>query len=131
MEIVIRRVYEKGGFSPGELPVLVDRLWPRGMSKSSLEPVRWMKDWAPSSGLRQWFHAHPDDFGTFRRDYQKELDAVKTSLLADIATLLNAHNKSARRLVLLYGARDPEKNNAAVLRDYLNEALAAPARPMP
>jgi uncharacterized protein YeaO (DUF488 family) len=131
VEIETRRVYEKTPFAPRDLPVLVDRLWPRGVSKESLEPVRWMQDWAPSADLRKWFHQHPDGFETFRRRYIGELDGRRASLVTDLASLTLPSGKSPSRLVLLYGSRDTEHNHAVILKTYLDALSPELPRPIP
>jgi len=103
---------------PGER-FLVDRLWPRGVSKESLEGVEWLKDAAPSGGLRTWFGHDPERFTAFAERYRAELDARPDAL----APLLDAARRGP--VTLLYAAKDTEHNHAVVLRDYLEETLAA------
>lgn len=110
--IEIRRVYDPAPFPGDGRAVLVDRLWPRGLSKARLAGVLWLKDVAPSAALRKWFGHDPARWDGFRRRYFAELDA-------------NPAVEALRRLaaegplVLLYGARDEVHNQAAALRDYL------------
>ncbi|PXX14244.1 uracil-DNA glycosylase [Paraburkholderia tropica] len=113
--IEIQRVYEPLP-DDGRACFLVDRLWPRGIRKETLAGVTWAKDVAPSTALRQWFHASGTDaahWDEFRRRYLAELDANREGWqpLADAS--------AQHPIVLLYGAHDTEHNHAAVLRDFL------------
>lgn len=122
MVVRIARIYDHPKGEAGEIPVLVDRLWPRGIAKDSVPGLRWMKEWAPSAALREWFHAHPGEFESFRKRYLTELDEGASRIGADLALISQEGESAARspRLLLLYGSRDPDHNNAIVLRDYLN-----------
>jgi uncharacterized protein YeaO (DUF488 family) len=115
--VTVRRVYDR---SPRrhEVRVLVDRLWPRGIRKEDLHLDRWAKDVAPSNELRRWFAHDPRRWDEFQRRYRYEL-ADKTAELRELAEL-------TRRgpLVLLYGARDRDRNEAVVLKDVLEEGIA-------
>ena len=115
--VQIRRVYEAGAPDPHEIRVLVDRVWPRGVHKDSLALDRWAKEVAPSAELRRWFAHDPRRWLQFKRRYREELVA-KTPELKVLAMLARAGG-----LVLLYGARDEKHNQAAVLKDVLEEAL--------
>ncbi len=128
MQIRIARIYGSPSVEEGEVPLLVDRLWPRGLRKEAIPGLRWMKEWAPSAPLRQWFHAHPEAFGAFLDRYRTELEAARPRIADDLRSLWQSESSgSSRRLILLYGAKDPERNNAVVLRDY----LASIERPRP
>ena len=131
MQIRVARIYGSPKVEQDEIPLLVDRLWPRGLSKESVPGLRWMKEWAPSATLRQWFHAHPEEFATFRERYLAELSGERKRISGDLARLESETGTEASglRLLLLYGARDPDHNNALVLRDYL-ASLGRP-RPIP
>src|SRR2546421_133201 len=72
MAVVIKRVYDPPSRGDGTR-VLVDRLWPRGLTKASAAIAQWLRDLAPSHELRRWFHGHPDQWQTFRKKYLKEL----------------------------------------------------------
>lgn len=119
MVVSIERVYQ-GGADDGEYRVLVDRLWPRGVSKQVARLDEWMKDVAPSPELRKWFNHDPARFDEFRKRYLAELD------VNDAVDALRALAESRQGLILLYGARDPLVNHAVVLRDYL-DTLVVPA----
>lgn len=117
--IRIRRVYEAPRRGDAAR-FLVDRLWPRGLAKDTLELDGWLRDIAPSDGLRRWFHHDPDRWEEFMRRYHAELDAKPEAL----RPLLEAV-RSGRGVTLLYAARDARRNNAAALRAYLEQHLAA------
>lgn len=111
-----KRVYDAPSPSDGKR-VLVDRLWPRGVSKDRAHLDQWCKDIAPSDALRRWFHADPSQWETFEQRYQAEL-ATKPDLLRELASLAEAGV-----VTLLFGSRDEEHNNATVLRDRLLQEL--------
>ncbi|GAA1059778.1 DUF488 domain-containing protein [Agromyces bracchium] len=122
MAIAIKRVYDAPEASDG-VRVLVDRLWPRGVSKERAELDEWLKDAAPSPELRtEWHHADADRFDEFAARYRAELDGNPA------AQALLALAGERERVTLLYGARDAVRNHAAVLRDWLGEHGAAVER---
>lgn len=110
MTFRIKRVYDKPAKSDG-LRVLVDRLWPRGLEKADARLDRWMKEIAPSQELRKWFGHEPERFVEFKRRYRKELSKDALAELRELG--------KGRTVTLLYGARDPEMNQAAVLLSLL------------
>lgn len=114
MQIVTQRIYED--HAPAGYRVLVDRLWPRGISKEDAALDDWWKDLAPSDGLRKWFQHEPEKWAEFRKEYKRELAAHR----AEAETFL--HQVKKKKLVLLYGAKSQDYNHALVLKDYL-EAL--------
>lgn len=117
-KIEIRRVYEAGVARRGETRVLVDRVWPRGVSRDALKLERWAKEIAPSTQLRRWFGHDARRWPGFQTRYRHEL-AEKTAVLKELAML------SVRRpLVLLYSAKDVEHNQAVVLKEVLEEGIA-------
>ena len=107
--ITIKRVYDAPAVSDG-FRILVDRLWPRGLSKNKAGVNMWLKDVAPSQSLRKWFSHDPKKWGAFRAKYQKEL-IKKKGFLEEIRHL----EKKKKKVTLLYGAKDPKHNNAVVL----------------
>lgn len=111
VDIQIKRAYVPASSEDGTR-VLVDRLWPRGVSKQKLQAA-WLKDVAPSGELRTWFGHRPERWAEFQRRYRDELDA-NPEAVAQLRRLLD-HG----RLTLVYGARDELHNDAVVLRDYL------------
>lgn len=112
IDIRIKRVYEAALPEDG-YRVLVDRLWPRGLSRERVRASMWLKDAAPSTALRKWFGHDPARFGEFRRRYLEEL-AAKPEVIGGLPDLARKE-----RVTLLYAARDPECNHAVVLRDWL------------
>jgi uncharacterized protein YeaO (DUF488 family) len=104
----LKRVYEPAARLDG-YRILVDRLWPRGLSKENAAIDEWMKDIAPSAELRRWFGHDPEKWPEFRRHYERELRA-REDLVLEIAALA-----SRRRVTLVYGARDDAHNDAVVL----------------
>ena len=112
--IAIKRVYDKPSPSDG-MRVLVDRLWPRGLSRGAAAADLWLRDAAPSTALRRWYGQREARWPVFRRKYRHEL-----AQRADLVRLL----KDLRRrstVTLLYATRDTAKNHAAVLRDMLEK----------
>ena len=108
----LKRVYEPA--APGDgVRVLVDRLWPRGLTREKAAVDHWMKDVAPSAELRKWFGHDPDRWVEFKRRYRSELRQHQ-DLLAEIRKL-----NRQRTVTLLFGAHDEEHNDAVVLREFL------------
>jgi len=114
--ISIKRIYEEP--APGDgYRILVDRLWPRGISKERAELDEWDKDIAPSTELRKWFNHQPERFDEFKKSYKEELKE-KTEELDRIRAI--AQN---RKVTLLYGAHDSEMNQAIVLQEVLEKSV--------
>lgn len=112
VKVETRRVYEslpKQGYR-----VLVDRVWPRGVRKEDLQIDEWCRELAPSSELRKWFDHDPDKWREFQRRYRAELKPHRE----DIDALLQRCKR--KRLLLLYGARDTEHNNAVALKNFID-----------
>jgi uncharacterized protein YeaO (DUF488 family) len=115
MNAKVKRVYERAARNDGKR-VLVDRLWPRGLKKESVNVDAWLRGVAPSQELRKWFHLHPEGWTMFRRRYLKELALPDAS--SDLDNLYRLAGKY--RITLLFASKDEEHNNAIVLRDLLN-----------
>ncbi len=113
--IQVKRVYEKLGRADGTR-VLVDRLWPRGVSKNQASLDAWLRDLAPSDGLRQWFHAQPEAWAGFRKRYIKELSQPEAQEALDELYRLAGRRK---RITLLFASKNERHNNAVVLKDLL------------
>lgn len=111
--IRVRRVYDPLMPDDGAR-VLVDRLWPRGVSKEHAHLTLWLKEVAPSTALRNWFDHDPAKWDEFRTRYLAEL-YTNSSAVSQIAALAEQGP-----VTLLYGARDTQHNEAVVLADYLN-----------
>jgi uncharacterized protein YeaO (DUF488 family) len=110
----IKRIYDPPARGDG-YRVLVDRLWPRGVSKSRASLDAWEKELAPSTELREWFGHEPQRWSVFRRRYRKELEDHKVELAA-------LKRRSARRYVtLLYAAKSHDYNHALVLQQAIEE----------
>ena len=123
MTIAIKRVYEPAAKSDG-VRVLVDRLWPRGLTKEAAAVKYWLRDLAPSNELRQWYHANPDAWAQFRRRYMKELAAPQAT--AAVEKLYDLAAK-AKKVTLLYASKMQERNNATVLKEHLEGAPKPPS----
>jgi uncharacterized protein YeaO (DUF488 family) len=113
--ILVKRVYEKPGRTDGTR-VLVDRLWPRGLSKDDAAVDAWLRNLAPSDGLRQWFHARPEAWAGFRKRYIKELSGPEAEMALGELYRLAGRRK---RLTLLFASRNVRHNNAVALKDLL------------
>lgn len=112
----LKRAYEPATASDGKR-ILVDRLWPRGLSKERAAIDEWMKDVAPSTSLRRWFGHDPERWPEFRRRYKREL-RDHSELLSHIASLA-----SRGRVTLVFGARDEQHNDAVVLAALIRARL--------
>jgi len=118
--ISIKRVYEKASAADG-VRILVDRLWPRGMSKTSLKYDAWPRQLAPSNELRKWYSHDPKRFAEFRRRYRGELAAHRDELAS-----LRAKLKGGTA-TLLTATREIELSHATVLREILGKTPASEA----
>ncbi|HEY7029916.1 MAG TPA: DUF488 family protein [Thermomicrobiales bacterium] len=115
-QIHLRRAYEPPTPTDGRR-ILVDRLWPRGLTKEAVRLDAWLKDVAPSTELRRWFRHDPAKWTEFQRRYRQELAARPAAL----AALLDAAR--AGPVTLVYGAKDEQHNEAVVLKAVLEECL--------
>lgn len=114
MTVRIKKVRAKPESSDG-YRVLVDRVWPRGVRKDDLAHDVWLKDVAPSSDLRRWFGHDPERFAEFSRRYRRELDG--SDALTELRDMVADHDT----VTLLFGAKDAEHNQAAVLAELLGD----------
>lgn len=112
MALKLKRIYEEPAASDG-FRILVDRLWPRGVSKESAALDLWLKDIAPSPELRVWFNHQPEKFTEFSHKYTDELTHNPA------AQTLQALRKEHPTITLLFAAKSPDINHAVVLRDFL------------
>jgi uncharacterized protein YeaO (DUF488 family) len=110
--IKLKRVYEKPASGDG-FRVLVDRLWPRGVSKVAAHVDRWLKEVAPSTGLRRWFGHDPSRWTEFRTRYFAELE-LRADAIAELRALI-AENP----VTFVYAAKDPEHTHALALKDFV------------
>ncbi len=113
MKINVKRVYEKPDAKDG-FRILVDRLWPRGLTKEKAALDLWLKDIAPSTELRKWFNHDPEKWQEFQKKYQQELKENKEAV-----SVLKAHLKQGP-VTLLYGARDEVHNEAQVIKEFVS-----------
>lgn len=121
MVVRLKRIYDAPSRSDGER-VLIDRLWPRGLTHEDAHVDEWARELAPSTELRRWFGHDPSRFDEFRRRYRRELEAQETKL----AELRRRARKGT--LTLIYSARDTEHNDAVVLAEVLRHDARASRR---
>ncbi len=115
--IKLKRVYEQADDSDG-FRVLVDRLWPRGVSKEEAKLNEWLRDIAPSDELRKWFGHDPDKWTEFERRYRGEL-ASKEELVNKLI-----EDAKGEDITLLYASRETKHNNVVVLKNVLEERMS-------
>jgi uncharacterized protein YeaO (DUF488 family) len=116
MSIELKRAYDQPAETDG-YRVLVDRIWPRGLAKDDLRIDVWLKDLAPSAGLRKWFRHDPAKWDEFKKRYARELEQ-RAAALEQLAA-----RARAGRVTLVFGAKDTERNNAVALKEYLERRL--------
>ncbi|MDF0642655.1 MAG: DUF488 family protein [Nitrospira sp.] len=114
--IRIKRVYSEPRARDG-VRVLVDRVWPRGITKKRAQIVEWWRDVAPSTSLRKWFGHEPARWTEFRKRYQAELG--RSGMVDELQKLARLSRK--RTITLVYGAADEEHNQAVVLKEVLDK----------
>ena len=114
MNVQIKRVYEEPSTSDGKR-ILIDRLWPRGLTKEKAKVDLWLKDIAPSTELRQWFGHDPSKWNEFKKRYHDELKKNCEIIVKLIEQLKTG------KVTLVYGAKDEEHNDAVVLKEYLEK----------
>ena len=115
--IKLRRAYDSIDHDDG-VRFLVERLWPRGVKKAALGLDAWLKDVAPSTGLRQWFSHDPAKWTEFQRRYRRELDAKPDA----VEPILKAACRG--RVTLVYSSHDSQHNNAVVLKGYVEAHIS-------
>jgi uncharacterized protein YeaO (DUF488 family) len=114
--ITLKRAYDPLSRADGTR-VLVERLWPRGVSKAKLHLDAWLKDVAPSTELRKWFSHDPDKWDEFRKRYWRELSAKPETWKPLVAAARRG------RVTLMYSSHDTEHNNAVALLEYLKKKM--------
>ncbi|MFA7565986.1 MAG: DUF488 family protein [Alkalispirochaeta sp.] len=117
MKITVKRVYDEPEPGDGKR-ILVDRLWPRGLSKDKAQVDAWPKDVAPSDELRKWYHQNLGQWEEFRKRYYAELDG-RPEAVGELRKILESGG--ADGVTFLYSSKDKETNNAVVLKDYVSE----------
>jgi uncharacterized protein YeaO (DUF488 family) len=113
MHIETVRIYENTEASD-KLRILVDKLWPRGISKDEAHLDHWYKQWAPNDELRKQFHQDKISWEEFQKQYKKELKDNKDHILNDLESLDNR-----KSILLLYGSKNKSENHAILLKDFL------------
>ncbi|PIC56827.1 hypothetical protein CSV80_13365 [Sporosarcina sp. P12(2017)] len=118
MPVQIKRVYEDAKKADG-MRVLVDRMWPRGVSKEDAQVDEWLKEIGPSEELRQWFNHDPDKFDEFKEKYKEELknNEEQQEELEKLKDYTKEHKKD---ITLVFGAKDEKNNQAVVLKEILD-----------
>ena len=116
MGLKIKRVYDEPAKSDGHR-VLVDRIWPRGLKKSDTRIDEWLREIAPSTGLRKWFKHDPSRWEQFKKRYAGELEEHREQ----VGKLACEGRK--RTVTLLFGAKDTTHNNALALKQYVEELM--------
>jgi uncharacterized protein YeaO (DUF488 family) len=116
----LKRAYDPVSKTDGTR-LLVERLWPRGLSKAKLHVDEWLKDVGPSTELRKWFSHDPEKWSRFRTRYFRELDSQPNAW----RPILSAARRG--RVTLVYSSHDEQHNNAVALQDYLRAKLRRPA----
>ncbi|GAA0435942.1 DUF488 domain-containing protein [Lentibacillus halophilus] len=118
MAVKTKRIYEQAEVNDG-VRVLVDRVWPRGVSKEAAQLDYWLKEIGPSSELRQWFGHDPDKYETFKQRYNDELqDGKQQEAFQQLKELAQDNDQ---QLTLLFAAKDETYNQARVLKDLLDK----------
>jgi len=122
MPVEIKRAYEKPSLADGQR-VLVDRLWPRGISKGEARVDHWLRNLAPSDELRKWYHAS-NNWEVFKKRYFKELNTAEAS--ADLQLLYGLVHEH-KLVTLIYSSRNVERNNAVALKELLDGIRKPPS----
>ncbi|WP_077329412.1 DUF488 domain-containing protein [Virgibacillus siamensis] len=117
MPVQMKRIYEEASEDDG-LRVLVDRVWPRGMSKEKAKLDHWMKEIGPSSELRKWFGHDPDKFDDFKERYREELGSGDQH--EELRKLKELTKQNDKNVTLLYSAKDKKHNQARILKEILD-----------
>ncbi|HLS08641.1 DUF488 domain-containing protein [Lentibacillus sp.] len=119
MPVNLKRIYDQAEQTDG-VRILVDRVWPRGVSKDKAQLDHWLKEIGPSNELRKWFGHDPDKYDEFKRNYKEELaEGKQQEELQKLKDLTKEHDK----LTLLFSAKDEEHNQARVLKEILDRQL--------
>lgn len=117
MTIYVKRIYEKAAKDDG-IRILVDRLWPRGVSKENAKLDEWLKEIGPSTELRKWFNHESDKFAEFKKRYKNELKSGdQQKAFEKLTKIVEDHDQ---QITLLFGAKNEKENQAVVLKEILN-----------
>ena len=120
--LTVKRVYETPARGDGAR-VLVDRLWPRGLSKEAAAVTVWLRELAPSDALRTWYHANPESWAQFRKRYFKELTRPEAAAALNEIYALASKRK---QVTLLFASRNVERNNAVALKELMDGSKKPP-----
>jgi uncharacterized protein YeaO (DUF488 family) len=123
MAIALKRAYDEPTVRDG-FRVLVDRLWPRGLTKEAADIDLWLRDLAPSNALRQWFHARPRQWAAFRTRYLAELSKPEPAAALD---QLYSIARKRKQVTLVFASKNIEHNNAVVLKELLEGMRKPPS----
>ena len=123
--VAVKRVYAEFTDSDGTR-VLVDRLWPRGLTKDKARVDAWLRDLAPSNELRKWFHTHSQKPAEFRKRYLGELKAASSA--AKAFEQLHKLISTSARVTLLFASKNAESNNATVLKEFIEGKSLKPKK---
>ncbi|WP_449355002.1 DUF488 domain-containing protein [Virgibacillus natechei] len=118
MPVEIKRIYDKESTENDDVRVLVDRVWPRGISKEDAKLDHWMKEVGPSNDLRKWFGHDPDKYEEFKKKYKEELESGEQK--EELAKLKEITKENDKNVTLLFSAKDEEHNQARVLKEILD-----------
>jgi uncharacterized protein YeaO (DUF488 family) len=120
--VLLKRVYDEPADSDG-FRILVDRLWPRGLTKQEARLDAWLRDLAPSNELRKWFHAHPERWQDFRQKYLTELREPPAGIaLQKLYEVLDQE----KAVSLLFASKQTDRNNATVLKEIVEGVRKPP-----
>jgi uncharacterized protein YeaO (DUF488 family) len=121
--VTLKRAYDPASVSDG-VRILVDRLWPRGLTKEKAKIDEWLRDLAPSDLLRKWYHARPSQWTNFRKRYLIELRSPEATAALEKLYELASRRK---RVTLVFASKIVERNNATVLKDLLDGMRKPPS----
>lgn len=119
MAIKVKRIYDDKAEDDG-VRVLVDRVWPRGISKENVNLDEWLKNIGPTKELREWFNHEADKFEDFKKKYIKELEN-NDEQNEELKTLEGMVKDARKDVIILFGAKDEKHNQAVVLQSYLKD----------
>ena len=117
VEIKLKRIYDESDQEDG-IRILIDRLWPRGITKEEAKLDYWLKDLAPSNNLRKWFNHDPSKFEEFTKRYKEELKTgEQLKAFMELKEIISTNND--QRITLLFAAKDKDNNNAQVIKQLI------------
>src|SRR5699024_5242326 len=117
MSVKLKRIYEEASKNDGAR-ILVDRVWPRGISKEKANLDEWLKEIGPSTELRKWFNHDPEKYNEFKEKYKKEIEEGKQK--EELDNMKEISKKESSHVTLLYAAKDKKHNQAQVLKELID-----------